>query len=81
MRILDAIFKWLSSLSETQPSKPKDRQAWIVPGGKVYHLYPGCPTCKRSKKTPIKTTEPKARARGLRECGMCQEMLDRARRV
>ena len=83
MNILDRIRKWFKlSADKTQP-KPKytDRVVWIVRGGRVYHLYPDCPSCKRSKKTPMRTTVSRARAMGLRECGMCQEMLDRARRV
>lgn len=66
-----------------QNAKPqtKDRPAWAVRGGKVYHLYPECPSCKRSRKTLVKTTRSNARARGLKECGMCREMIDRARRV
>lgn len=59
----------------------KERVAWMIPGGRVYHLYPDCPSCKRSGKKPTQTTVSKARDQGLRECGMCQEMIDRARRV
>lgn len=63
-------------------SQPRtDRAAWTVRGGRVYHLYSECPSCKRSGKTPTRTTVSRARASGLRECGMCQEMLDRARRL
>lgn len=65
-----------------RPEQPhKDKAAWTVRGGRVYHLYPTCPSCRKSGKTPTQTTVSRARAMGLRECGMCQEMLDRARRV
>lgn len=87
---LKSVFKrigmWFRTSSEQSESvkvksQTKERPAWIVRGGKVYHLYPECPSCKRSRKPLIKTTCPKARAKGLRECGMCREMLDRAQRV
>ncbi len=68
-------------VSNVQGRRPRtDRAAWTVHGGRVYHLYSECPSCKRSGKTPTRTTVSRARASGLRECGMCQEMLDRARR-
>lgn len=59
----------------------KERAAWTISGGRVYHLYPDCPSCKHSNRKPIQTTVSQARAQGLRECGMCRETLDRARRV
>ena len=80
MSILDMIRKWFNPSPRKKQSKPGDRAAWIVRGDRVYHLYPGYPSCKRNGKTPIQTTVGKARAQGLRECGMCQEMLYRAGR-
>ena len=81
MSILDLIRKWFKPSADKKQPKPTDRVVWTVRGGRVYHLYPECPSCKRSRKTPTRTTVSRARAMGLRECGMCQEMLDRARRV
>ena len=69
------------SVKANVKSQTKERPAWIVCGGKVYHLYPECPSCKRSRKPLVKTTCAKARDKGLRECGMCREMIDRALRL
>lgn len=80
MRILNMIRKWFKSSPNKKRPKPGDRAAWTVRGGRVYHLYPSCPSCRRHGKTPTQTTVSKARAIGLRECGMCYEMLDRARK-
>ena len=85
MRILDMLRKWLKKSPTEKPQSPTpkttERVVWAVRGGRVYHLYPECPSCKRSKKTAIRTTISRARAMGLRECGMCRDMIDRARRV
>ena len=83
-RLVDWFRASMESSGSKKPNvkpKTKDRPAWVVRGGKVYHLYPECPSCKRIRKTLVKTTCVNARARGLKECGMCREMIDRARRV
>lgn len=81
MGLFDVIRKWFKPSSNDKQSKPKDHPSWIVKGGRVYHLYPGCPSCARSGKKPMQTTVSKARAMGLQECKMCHEMIDRAHRV